>query len=319
MLFVSLLLFIASLFVLLNRQYLTDSLSFWQYQPSPAIAEIVTKSGMTDHAKFIFYAVQPTVDGNRTFNAKCDRKEQHTAILGCYVGNKIYIYDVKDDRLSGIREVTAIHEMLHAVYDRLSSDERKSVDVLVEAEYAKLQQDERFATRMEFYARTEPGERDNELHSIIGTEVASISPELEAHYKKYLNDRARIVGFYETYRKSFTQLEEQAKALKNQLDSLSQRIKAASSAYNTDAKQLNVDIDEFNRRAESGDFASQAQFNTERAAMVSRANQLVAQRKSINTLIEQYNQIKDKYNETVTQSNELYESIDSNLAPAPTV
>ncbi len=316
---VGVLLLAASLFVLFNRQYIADTVSFWQYQPSSAIESIVSKTDMTDDAKFIFYAVQPSVDGNRTFNVKCDRKEQNTAVLGCYASNKIYIFDIKDERLNGIEEVTAVHELLHAVYDRLSPEERARVDSLVEGEYAKLQTDERFASRMEFYARTEPGERDNELHSIIGTEVATVSEELEAHYKRYLNDRSKIVGYYDTYHRAFTQLESQAKDLQKQLDALSQKIKESTSAYNTDAKQLNADIDSFNKRAENGDFTSQSAFNTERAAMVTRATLLAGQRKSINTLIVQYNDLKDKYNETVTQSNELYKSIDSNLAPAPTV
>lgn len=313
------LLLASGFFVLANRQYIVDSVSFWQYEPPQAIVEIVANTSMTDDARFIFYAMHPSIDGSRTFNAKCDRKEQTTAVLGCYTGNKIYIYDVNDERLKGIKEVTAVHEMLHAVYERMSSSDKERIDALVESEYAKLRTEERFSDRMDFYARTEPGERSNELHSIIGTEIASISNELEAHYKKYLHDRSRIVGYYDTYHQTFAQLESQANELQKQLDALSQRIKTATSEYNTDAKQLNVDIEEFNARAQKGDFVSQAAFNAERAAMITRSNRVSTQRQTINSLIIQYNELKDTYNDTVTQSNDLYKSIDSNLAPAPTV
>ena len=37
-----------------------------------------------------------------------------TAVLGCYANREISIFNVTDQRLDGIREVTAAHEMLHA-------------------------------------------------------------------------------------------------------------------------------------------------------------------------------------------------------------
>lgn len=302
-----------------NRQYLVDSISFWQYQPSTSITSLTERVGFTDTGKFIFYATQPVLDGNRTFNAKCDRKEQSSAILGCYVGDNIYLFDVKDARLDGIKEVTAAHEALHAVYARLLPSEKMRVDKLIEAEYSKLQSNADLSERMAFYARTEPGERDNELHSIIGTEVASVSPELEAHYAKYLKDRKKIVAYYDAYHKAFTSLEKQKDALSEQLDALTSKINAASSSYNAAAKQIEADIQTFNQRAKAGDFTSQAQFNRERAALVARVDSVTAQRDSVNALVKQYNELKDQYNDIVTQSNELYQSIDSNLAPAPQV
>ncbi len=77
------------------------------------------------------------------------------AILGCYVTQRIYIYDVKDAKLDGIREVTAAHEMLHAAYERMSSSEQTKVNALLEVEYEKLRNDKDLAERMAFYARTE--------------------------------------------------------------------------------------------------------------------------------------------------------------------
>ncbi len=303
----------------LNRQYIVDSISFWQYSPSTAVANITERVKLTDTGKFAFYASQPAVDGSRAFNATCDRKEENTAILGCYAANRIYIFDVQDTRLDGIEEVTAAHELLHAVYQRLSDGEKADVDRLVEAEYEKLRMDPDFAERMAFYDRTEPGERDNELHSIIGTEVGSISSAMEAHYAKYFTDRSKIVGYYAAYNKVFTELSDRAKELSTQLDNLSAEIKDATAKYNSDIKQLNADIAQFNQRASSGDFTSQAQFNAQRQALVTRVEALAQERNSVNAKIDEYNQLKDEYNNTVTQSNQLYKSIDSSLAPAPKV
>lgn len=308
-----------SIAIWLNRQYIVDSISFWQYSPSSSIQSITAQVQLTDAGKFAFYAAQPMLDGSRAFDATCDRKEQNTAILGCYVANRIYIFDVKDARLNGIEEVTAAHELLHAVYQRLSGEEKANVNRLVEAEYEKLRDNPDFAERMAFYERTEPGERDNELHSIIGTEVGSISSELEAHYAKYFTDRSKIVGFYTAYSKVFSELSNHAKELSNQLDSLSAEIKADSAKYNDDVKQLNADITEFNRRATSGEFTSQAQFNSQRQVLAARVSALSRQREAVNAKITEYNRLKDEYNDTVTRSNQLYQSIDSSLAPAPKV
>lgn len=312
-------LIILSALIWTNQQYLIDSVSFWSYQPSSEVAAIASRDQLTDSGKFVFYASKPSIDDKTTFNQECERKESGTAILGCYVGDRIYLYDVTDSRLDGIKEVTAAHEMLHAVYQRMSPSDRADVNKLVEAEYQKLKANPDYAERMAFYDRTEPGERDNELHSIIGTEVASVSPELEAHYAKYFNDRSKVVGFYSSYNSAFTSLAGQASSLSTQLDSLNDQIKTASAQYNTDVEQLNADISTFNQQAASGVFTSQAQFTSKRQTLVSRADAINTERASVNTLIGKYNVLRDQYNEIVTQSNDLYKSIDSSLAPAPKV
>ncbi len=308
-----------SVFIWLNHQYIVDSISFWRYQPTSAVEQVTSRAKLSDSGKFNFYAAQPSIDDSNTFNAKCSRKESNTAILGCYTDDRIYIYDVTDTRLDGIKEVTAAHEMLHAVYQRLSPSDKQSVDQLVEAEYQKLLSNPTFAERMAFYARTEPGERDNELHSIIGTEVGSISPELEAHYAKYFNDRGQIVSMYNTYNSVFVSLSDQSKQLAAELEKISGQIKSASDQYNADVKSLNADIASFNQRANAGYFTSQSQFNTQRQTLVVRANTISAERVAINVMVDRYNTFRDQYNDTVTQSNNLYKSLDSSLSPAPKV
>ena len=310
----------ASVLVWWNRQFLVDLVAYWQYQPTASVATIADHNQLTDGGKFIFYASHPSVDGKAAFNKVCERKESNTAILGCYSGAKIYLYDVTDAKLDGIKEVTAAHEMLHAVYERLSPSEKKTIDGLVEAEYEKLKSNASYTERMAFYERTEPGERDNELHSIIGTEVASISPELEAHYAKYFKDRSKIISYYDAYNDTFTSLANQAKKLAAELDAINAEIKSASQQYNADVKQLNSDIAAFNTRAGStGGFASQAAFNRERQTLVDRVDGVSSERSTINDLVAKYNTLSDQYNGIVTQSNDLYKSIDSTLAPAPQV
>lgn len=274
---------------------------------------------MSDQGTFYFYASQPSLESSQDFNNKCGRKEQNTAILGCYDGQRIYIYDVTDRQLDGIREVTAAHEMLHAAYLRMSDGERARVDSLLEAEYATLKDNKDFAERMAFYARTEPGERDNELHSVIGTEVATLSPELEAHYKHYFDDRSKVVDLHTKYASVFADLQNRGDALSARLTSLGNSIEQQSTRYNADVAQLNSDIESFNRRASDGGFSSQAQFQAERSALVDRAAQLDGRRTAINNDVVAYNNVRQQLQAIASQSEALNRSIDSSLAPAPSI
>lgn len=315
----STLLVICAILIIFFRQHIVDQIIVWQFKPSGAIVTLSSRVGLNDNGKFIFYASQPELNSAADFNSVCKRIENTTSILGCYSNSKIYIYNVTDTQLDGIREVTAAHEMLHAAYQRLGDDEKKSVDALLEAEYKKLESDKQFAELIAFYARTEPGERDNELHSIIGTVTTSVDPALETYYQKYFSNRQDTVALYTKYNGVFQTLTDRANTLSDQLNSLASSITADSAQYNTDIKTLNDDIVSFNSRAENGGFSSQYQFNTERAALSARVTKLNATRTNINNDVDRYNTLLAEYNSIATQSKKLYNSIDSTLAPTPSV
>lgn len=302
-----------------NQQLVLDQIAVWQYKPAAEVVALADRGNMSDRGRFLFYASQPVIDGTQKFNQECDRKEEGVAILGCYVANKIFIYDIKDSRLNGIREVTAAHEMLHAAYQRLDDAQRKKVNQLLEAEHAKLLGNERFKERMAFYARTEPGERNNELHSVIGTEVSNISPELEAHYKAYFVDRSKIVTLHDSYQSLFTKIEAQAKQIYAELTELGKKIEVKSSDYNKAVSSLNDDIQDFNERARNNRFSSQAQFANERAALSGRVDGILAMRDQINKDIARYEKLRKQYNDTASESKHLNDSLDSSLAPAPSI
>jgi hypothetical protein len=310
---------VAALFLFTSRQYIVDQLNVWQYHPSSEVMQISDRSGMNTEGKFYFYASSPTIEGTQVFNDKCGRREESTAILGCYTTQRIYIYDVKDAKLDGIREVTAAHEMLHAAYERMSSAEQAKVNKLVEAEYEKLKNDKDLSERMAFYARTEPGQRDNELHSVIGTEVASISPELESHYKAYFTDRQKVIALHDKYASVFLDLQKRSKELVSELKTLGDSIEADTATYNAEVGKLNRDIQGFNNRANNGGFSSQAQFESERRNLEARTSQLNTTRQQINTNVARYNALRQELASIASESEALNRSIDSSLAPAPSL
>ena len=310
---------IVAYWLVTHRQQVLDTVSLWSYQPTSQIAAIADRTTMTPVSRSLFYASHPSLNDAQTFNNDCGKSEQGAAVLGCYTGLRIYIYNVTDAQLDGIHEVTAAHEMLHAAYMRMDDAEKKTVNDLLESEYAVLSKDPAFTSRMALYARTEPGERDNELHSIIGTEVATISPELEAHYAKYFSSRAAVVALHDKYSSNFTRLQAEAASLSDQMSQLTAEIKSRSSSYTAASEQLDRDIASFNQRASSGDVQSQAQFNSERQALVARTAKLSAERSAINGLIDQFNKIVNQYNAIATQTEQLNQSINSSPAPAPSV
>jgi hypothetical protein len=306
-------------FLFFNRQFVVDQLSVWQYKPSAEVTSLASRSGMSDEGKFYFFAAQPAVEEAQEFNKQCDRKEDTTAILGCYNGRNIYIYNVTNQSIDGIREVTASHEMLHSAYDRLDSGEKARVNTLLEAEYAKLKTDAKLAERMAFYDRTEPGERDNELHSVIGTEITSISPELEKYYARYFTDRSKITTLHQKYAAVFDDLQNRSQVLINKLTDLNKSIEQNTTTYNKDVAKLNQDIESFNANANSGRFTTQSEFQTERSNLLARANALDARRQTINSDVAMYETLRQELAVIASQSEVLNKSIDSSLAPVPSL
>jgi hypothetical protein len=308
-----------ALFLILNRQTVLDQITLMRYEPQVEIVGLADRTTMTEKGRSSFYASQPSLEGSQQFSQICGNNEQGTAVLGCYANRQIYIFNVTDTQLDGIREVTAAHEMLHAAYDRMSDDERARVDQLLEVKYEELSNDQAFADRMAYYAKAEPGERDNELHSIIGTEVRSIDPELEAHYRRYFSNRAAVVDLHDKYSAIFVKLKQQSEVLSNRLNILATSIEQASEAYNVASRQLNQDISTFNGRANRGEFESQAEFSAERQRLSARSSNLAGDRQSINNMISEYNQLRDNLAAIATQTEALNRSIDSSLAPAPSL
>lgn len=313
-LIVSLGLLIAAAWLLLNRQLVLDRVNALTYQPSTAIQQIVKADTMTDQARFYFYASRPEIDDRAAFNQACSSVgDEQTAVLGCYAGQRIYIFNVTDKQLDGIKQVTAAHELLHAAYDRLSPSERQRVDQLVEAE-AKSNQDPTVAALVKIYAKTEPGQRLNELHSIFGSQVANLSPQLEKYYSQYFSNRGQVVQLYRRYHAVFDRIKAEQDQLVADLSSLANQIKSLEANYNQDVDQLNRDIMDFNARAANGQL-SPAEYNSQRAALKQRQATLKAEADLINQKVATYNQKRQQLIAINAQATALNRSIDSNLPP----
>lgn len=316
----SALLIVAAVWMFFNRQQVLDQVSVWSYTPSSDIVTINQNVQFTDKGRFIFYATTPAVAQPEDFNKECPRQETGSPILGCYTNDDhIYIYDITNDKLKGMEEVTAAHEMLHAVWYRTNEADREKLAGQLQAAYEKLE-DDKLKDRMSYYERTEPDEIVNELHAILGTEIESLGEPLESYYGQFFN-RDAVLKQHQQYSVVYNQLYERADDLYSKMETLSVTIQNRSRNYDVAVTQLSADISSFNRRANSNGFSSQSQFNAERNALLNRTAALDAERDAINGDINLYNKYYAEYQDIAKQIEVLNDSVDSfkQIDEAPSV
>lgn len=299
---------LATGWAVINRQYVRDWYVVHTTDPQPAAAKLMPQLSLTGTADFLYKASQTNVLGSSQFNSACSSvSREHSIVLGCYTNQRVYVYDVSDPRLSGVKEVTAAHELLHAVYDRMSLSEQKAINAEL-TQAASAITDPRLAETLAEYKRTEPGQVDNELHSILGTEYGVLPQKLESHYAKFFKDRAKIVAYSDNYQKQFRENEAQIKAYDQQLASLKVQISSTEQQIATLESQLNAKQAELSKLRSSNVSAYNAQvpaFN----ALVARYNTLVTKATS---LTREYNQIVSTRNSLSTDLNDLTKQLDSN-------
>ena len=296
-----------------NRQLLHDWFVVSRYAPSQSISDIATKSGMSDRGRFLFYASEPIISDASTFNAQCSRKEAATAVLGCYAEGRIYIYRVDSSELEGIEEVTAAHEMLHAAWDRMSNAQRNKIGAILEREYQRLKTPT-LEERMSYYERQQPGQRANELHSILGTEAGQLDGELERHYRAYFTDRQKIVTLHNHYEAVFTTLKQRAEALKRDLERMAPLLNADIEQYNQAVERLNQSITTHNQRLSTVDRTNTAEvnaYNVRRTQLINEQTALDETRRQLNARRNVYDKKLAEYNKIAVRTETLTNSIDS--------
>ncbi len=290
-----------------NSQNIVDWWRLQSYEPSDAIVSLADTSSFNTQGRKLFYIYDPGFLKKEDFAGKCQIDEA-TIVLGCYVNsNKIYVLDVEDDRLAGVEQVTAAHEMLHAAYDRLSSQEKKDIDAELGAVFASIK-DQRLISTIEDYQARDPSLVPNELHSIIGTEVANLPVSLEQYYSKYFIDRQSVVKKSEAYEGEFTKRENQIKEYDSQLAKLKEKLDSQELYLQALQQDLQLESDNLNSKRDNPQ-----QFNSlvdSYNAKVKQYNSLVNKAKK---LTEEYNSIVELRNLIAVQQQELLSAIDTRL------
>lgn len=284
------------------------------YEAPARIAALADQATMTETGRRLFYVNHPELNDKVAFNDNCTISEQ-SIVLGCYINNTgIFLFDVQDERLAGVHEVTAAHEMLHAAYDRLSWGDRRRINQLTAEVFASLQ-DDRIKASIEAYRQRDSSVVPNELHSILGTEVASLPSELEDYYSRYFRDRQAVVRFSKQYEAAFSERQAKVDAYDQQLADLRAQIDSLEASLNRQGNDLESErahLDQLLAQQRYPEYnASVPGFN----AHVRSYNSDVAK---VRSLIEQFNQIVITRNTIAVEENELARAIDSRPETLPT-
>lgn len=271
-------------------QALEDWVRLRGYTPPANVSVLASEDSMTSLGTHIFYVNHPVIENSVTaFRQACAINEQ-TIVLGCYHSNQngIEVYNVTDIRLKGVQEVTAAHEMLHAAYDRLSSNQKKSVNAMLLDFYNNQLSDQRVKDTIALYKTTEPNDVVDEMHSVFGTEVSNLPTPLEAYYSKYFTKRSTVTAFADNYEGEFTSRTTQMKADDAQLATMKVQIQSDEQNLSTQVTSLQADR---SRIENSGSESDVSAYNVRVSSYNSGVRKLQAEIADYNSLVEQRNAI----------------------------
>jgi hypothetical protein len=298
-----------------KHQAIFDWAKLRNYQAPSAIAQIATQDTMTDYGRKVFYVNHPELVPKDNFGNDCpnDGGEQ-TIVLGCYhpIQAGIFVLNVTDPRLDGVHQVTAAHEMLHAAYDRLSRADKDKVNQMLLDYYHNGLADQRIKDTIDAYKKTEPKDLVNEMHSIFGTEVATLPAPLEQYYQRYFTDRGQVVAFAVQYQDEFTSRQNIVTQDDAKLAQLKSQIQNLEADLKNKQSQLASTQADLNNKRSNGQIAAYNAGVPDYNAQVEAYNAEVEQ---VRSLIDQYNQLVNERNAVALEEDQLVKDLSTSAQP----
>lgn len=292
----------------LNRDLIYDYYRSVSYQPSEEMKEIRKDLGLTEYGTFLFNAVQPELDEAEEFNQICRQNDDEIAVLGCYTMGTVFVYNIDEESLAGIKELTTAHELLHAVWARMGESEQQefaSVLVRVFNENKNILEEE-----ITIY---DPDRQREEIFVRAGTEIKELPEVLENKYAEVFKDQDKIVDFYNSYISVFNDARDKINVLEKLMNDLNTEIGTKMVQYGNWNETLNNKIVDFNDCAMiEGCFKDEVDFYTKRDQLIAEQERLDDFNEEINGLIKEYNSMVNEYNDSVIESKKLQDLVNSN-------
>ncbi len=300
----------ANVVAFMQRERIADWWAMRGYTPSAEVASLVSQTTMTPVAQHLFYVNRPSLEDKAGFNEHCSSKTEHSVVLGCYHGNRqgIYLYNVIDERLQGVKQVTAAHEMLHQAFDRLSEAERTDITSQMEQFAQSGGLEARVEDKLNLYRESDSSDLPNEMHSIFGTEVADLPEPLETYYKRYFKDRAAVVAFSATYQSEFEARKAKVAAYDAQLADLDRQIESNKRDLSTQSRSLGQMRRQVESLASSGDAEAYRAGVEDYNARVRAYNDLID---ATQALVNTFNTIVVERNAISAEEQDLQKALDS--------
>lgn len=293
-----------------------DSLLGLSYRPGAEMRQIISDIKLTDKGERIVKASAAELQDADSFNRNCPNATAETSVLGCYYNWKIYVYDINNAELNGIKEAVLAHEVLHAVWQREHWWIKDELEPILRNVYWQNRAD--LAEHMETYS-----EEDlvDELHSVIGTQIdpQKLPQRLREHYRSIFRDHAQIVAYFNQYNDKFVQLKREMDEMTAAIDEMKSEIDKLTAKYEANSRKLSEDISTFNRRAADNYYVDKQKFDADRAALVSRQEALNREYEELSDLVDEANAKIDEYNQKAIRTSELYKSINSNVEKVKSV
>ena len=106
-------------------------------------------------------------------------------------------------------------------------------------------------TQLRQYRISEPGQENNELHSILGTEFRTLTPALETHYAQFFVNRGAVVAQSEAWESVFTELKANIRLTEVQIKNLRAQMadderRRDIRAYNEKVPRVNALVRQYN-------------------------------------------------------------------------
>lgn len=300
--------------IIFERQAISDWWRLRSYQPTASVSQLAAQDTMTGYTKHLFYLNKPQLLSSvSSFRTYCPENED-TIVLGCYHPGEqgIYIYNVKDPSLQGVAQVTAAHEVLHAIYGRLSATDRAHVDDLLNNYYKHGMTNTRVKSEIQLYQKTEPHDVTDEMHSTFGTEIVDLPPALENYYKRYFSNRQAVVGYEQKYEAAFTSRQTVIQRDDQQLRALKQQIAGEETDLTNQLDQLKAARDQLDSLLASGDSGT---YNARVADYNAKVNDYNAGVADLQKQIAQYNKLVAARNLVAGELTTLDKAVDTRLTP----
>ena len=289
-----------------------DEISSMGYEPSSELDDIVADLRLTEKGMRIFKATRAELQEAKDFNKNCPNADGNYYVLGCYNDGHVYIYNIKHKDLPGIRQSTLAHELLHAVWSRMSAHERDELKSSLDAVYSS---NEDVAEHLKLY---DEESFYDELHSIAGTQVdqSQMSPLLASHYAKYFEKQSKVYTFFADYSNRFKAIKARIAELEESITAKKAEYEEVLRAYEADNAKLTQDIEDYKARANSGTFDPPERAREVADEILKRQAEM---RVRYNEIIERVNEINkevNEYNSNILRNKEYQKVMNSHAKPS---
>ena len=306
-----------------NPRQFKDWLVVGKVAAAQTLDGYVESAGISSTGRFYLFAAKPTLHTPETFDTACPVKEIRLAALGCVdpETEMVHLLDINDETLSTLEPVVAAHQMLHAVWARLDDTEQKTAAAEIESTVSAIT-DQKLIATLSAYDGLQSEKRTAELFAVLGTEVNTVSANLEELYARFFDDRTKVVVLAATSSHVIESIMTSIDEVGRKVVAADEKIGKERKDFQKERKALQADINIFNDNAATkGFYESKSKFTADKNALATRQAELEKKRVQLNKDIEEYNKLVDELARLNDQAMTLNRALGidaSTLAPIPT-